>query len=304
MTSPARLARVHELAADPAAEGRAYYNEIDPFAAQWLRNLIERDLIANGDVDERSILDVRATDLVGYSQCHFFAGIGGWSYALRPSVGPTKLPSGPDRVLVSRFRSLDSGKAMPTNDTSGPLFTASSPSARLQLSLENRLRAKTGVNGSPEYALTWKLWDMPAGPPICALRASARHTGGNGYIGWPTPSVPNGGRSPKGGMSLTGQTIDGKKRQVDIPFVARALLKGWETPTSRDWKDSTAVSSINAVEAGYQMNLGRRAHLLGGRTGIGALNPEFVCWLMGFPAEWDGCADTVTRSSRKSPRDS
>ena len=87
MTAPDRLARVHSLAA-AVAEGRAYYNEIDPFAAQWLRNLIERGLIANGDVDERSIIDVRAADLVGYSQCHFFAGIGGWPHALRLAGWP------------------------------------------------------------------------------------------------------------------------------------------------------------------------------------------------------------------------
>lgn len=61
----------------------AYYNEIDPFAAQWLRNLIAAGHIAPGDVDERSILDVRPDDLRGYRQCHFFAGIGGWSLALR-----------------------------------------------------------------------------------------------------------------------------------------------------------------------------------------------------------------------------
>lgn len=61
----------------------AYYNEIDQFAAQWLRNLIAGGMIAPGDVDERSIVDVRAADLVGYGQCHFFAGIGVWSYAIR-----------------------------------------------------------------------------------------------------------------------------------------------------------------------------------------------------------------------------
>src|SRR6185369_15459542 len=61
----------------------AYYNEIDPYAAQWLRNLIAANLIAPGDVDERSIVDVRPAELAGYTQCHFFAGIGGWSYALR-----------------------------------------------------------------------------------------------------------------------------------------------------------------------------------------------------------------------------
>lgn len=61
----------------------AYYNEIDPYAAQWLRNLIAAGHIAPGDVDERSIVDVQPDDLKGYTQCHFFAGIGGWSYATR-----------------------------------------------------------------------------------------------------------------------------------------------------------------------------------------------------------------------------
>lgn len=61
----------------------AYYNEFNPEAAAQLRNLIKRGLIADGDVDERSIIDVRADDLIGYRQCHFFAGIGGWPLALR-----------------------------------------------------------------------------------------------------------------------------------------------------------------------------------------------------------------------------
>ena len=60
-----------------------YYNEIDAYAAQWLRNLIEAGHIAKGDVDTRSIVDVKPEDLKGYKQCHFFAGIGVWSYALR-----------------------------------------------------------------------------------------------------------------------------------------------------------------------------------------------------------------------------
>ncbi|NML34887.1 DNA cytosine methyltransferase [Paraburkholderia antibiotica] len=70
----------------------AYYNEIDPYAAQWLRNLIAKGHIAAGDVDERSIEDVRPDDLRGYTQCHFFAGIGVWSYALRLAGWPDDRP--------------------------------------------------------------------------------------------------------------------------------------------------------------------------------------------------------------------
>ena len=61
----------------------AYYNEIDEYAAQWLRNLIAAGHIASGDVDTRSITKVHPDDIKNYNQCHFFAGIGVWSYALR-----------------------------------------------------------------------------------------------------------------------------------------------------------------------------------------------------------------------------
>ena len=61
----------------------AYYNEIDPYAAAWLRNLIKDGHIADGVVDERSISDVKPEELFQFTQCHFFAGIGVWSHALR-----------------------------------------------------------------------------------------------------------------------------------------------------------------------------------------------------------------------------
>lgn len=60
-----------------------YYNEWDPQAAAWLRELIENKIIPEGVVDERSITEVQAKDLKGFTQCHFFAGIGGWPLALQ-----------------------------------------------------------------------------------------------------------------------------------------------------------------------------------------------------------------------------
>ncbi|MBU9579016.1 DNA cytosine methyltransferase [Ralstonia mannitolilytica] len=70
----------------------AYYNEIDAHAAAWLRNLIAAGHIAPGDVDERDIQDVHPSDLKPYTQCHFFAGIGVWSYALRRAGWPDDRP--------------------------------------------------------------------------------------------------------------------------------------------------------------------------------------------------------------------
>ena len=57
-----------------------------------LRELIKEGLIADGEVDDRSILDVKPSDLAGFVQCHFFAGIGGWSYALRLAEWPDDEP--------------------------------------------------------------------------------------------------------------------------------------------------------------------------------------------------------------------
>jgi len=70
----------------------AYYNEIDPYAAEWLRNLIAMGEIAPGIVDERSIEDVSPDDLREFTQCHFFAGIGVWSLSLRRAGWPDDRP--------------------------------------------------------------------------------------------------------------------------------------------------------------------------------------------------------------------
>jgi len=60
-----------------------YYNEYEPKTAAWLRELIKVGAIPDGHVDERSIAEVSPDDLRGFTQCHFFAGIGGWSLALQ-----------------------------------------------------------------------------------------------------------------------------------------------------------------------------------------------------------------------------
>lgn len=70
----------------------AYYNERDPYAAAWLRNLITAGEIPPGEVDERSIADVRSDDVVGFVQQHYFAGVGGWPLALQLAGWPDDWP--------------------------------------------------------------------------------------------------------------------------------------------------------------------------------------------------------------------
>lgn len=88
----------------------AYYNENDPFAAAWLRELINNGLIADGEVDERSIVDVQGSDLKGFTQCHYFAGIGGWSYALRLAGWPDDRPVWTGSCPCQPFSSAGKGR--------------------------------------------------------------------------------------------------------------------------------------------------------------------------------------------------
>lgn len=91
-----------------AERRRAYYNENDKKAAAWLRELIKAGLIADGEVDERSIELVSADDVRGFTQCHWFAGVGGWSYALRlagwPDIRPVWTGSTPCQKHSSAAR--------------------------------------------------------------------------------------------------------------------------------------------------------------------------------------------------------
>lgn len=217
---------------------------------------------------------------------------------------------------------------------------------------EARLKERLSKVGSTEFPLTWSQSVTPSGRPISRLAPSMRRTSDSGSIGWPTPCVPNGGRRPRGGaMSLTGQTPDGMKRQVDLHFVARHILTegggnahlpiqaresaSWPTPTSRDGKDGSYTPNVplngllgrmvwatpratDGEKGGPGMQFGRGtglplpAQAFGTTQNSasaqtekrGALNPEFVFWLMGFPAEWVSCALAAMQSFRRSQQKS
>ena len=100
----------------------AYYNEIEPYAAQWLRNLIGKGLIAHGEVDTRSIVDVQPDDLRGFDQCHFFAGIGGWSYAARLAGWPDDRPLWTGSAPCQPFSVAGKGKAQEDERHLWPVF--------------------------------------------------------------------------------------------------------------------------------------------------------------------------------------
>ena len=99
-----------------------YYNEFDPKSAAWLRDLIGSRLIPNGIVDERSIAEVNPGDLRGYRQCHFFAGIGGWSLALQLAGWPADRPVWTGSCPCQPFSAAGKGLAQADKRHLWPVF--------------------------------------------------------------------------------------------------------------------------------------------------------------------------------------
>lgn len=88
----------------------AYYNEFDKKKAEGLRELIKEEVIAPGDVDTRSIKEVSAEDVKGYTQCHWFAGVGVWSYALRLAGWDDETPVWTGSCPCQGFSTAGKGK--------------------------------------------------------------------------------------------------------------------------------------------------------------------------------------------------
>lgn len=144
----------------------------------------------------------------------------------------TILESGQEVARASLSHRQVKQMGLMTSGTCGQLSNISSASADLQLSLENKLRARTQILGSTLYKMTWKPWVTPSGRSRSRLRASVRRTSETDCTGWPTPTTPSGGQVPPQGTSLTGRTPDGKKVQVTLKDVAGAVVSGWPTPSS------------------------------------------------------------------------
>jgi len=226
-----------------------------------------------------------------------------------PSTSPDgKARSGQPRYPASPSPSPGEVSVKKMKDTFFLISQSSSPSAVLQSFLESKLLQRLDVNGSPEYVLKWKCWDIPSGPPICALRASGRRTSGKDCTGWPTPQNRMKGG---GGYSDPEKAIkrweSGRQKNLNE---AALMVVEWPTPDAqamnvgcdpekhqgrrdklkKKWGNSNGAGKhgeggqdllTQAVGVNPNSSLAETAS-----KGAFHLNHLFSLWLQGYPEAW------------------
>ena len=156
--------------------------------------------------------------------------------------GQTTGLSGREAAPVNRSARRASKAAPLTLGTSGPCGNASSASADLQRSLESRLQAQSGMDGSILFATTWSVKTTPSGRLYSRLQASARRTSEIDCGSWPTPVANDDNKSPEAhlAMKLRMGERDGTNSNrtaiTSLQVMAKTVMASWPTPCTRDAK--------------------------------------------------------------------
>lgn len=217
----------------------AYYNEVDPAAAAALRALIANKFIAPGDVDERSIEDVSPVDLVGYTQCHFFAGQGVWSYALRLAGWPDDRPVWTGSCPCQPFSPAGKGKGFDDERHLWPAFHWLIQQCRPDLVFGEQVAGKDGLGWLDLVSTDLEALDYACGAvpfPAAGIGAPhirerlywVAHANDAGLEGWRQPGRERSAEWLAGACGLAGWVADDKLQQRQVAATRDDEAGGWQ----------------------------------------------------------------------------
>ncbi len=264
-----------------------YYNEHDPKTAAWIRELIKGGHIAPGVVDERDIQNITATDLVGFTQCHFFAGIGGWSEALRLAGWSDERPVWTGSCPCQPFSSAGKQKGNDDERHLWPAFFELIRKCRPECVLGEQVASAIGHGWLDGISADLELEGYACGAVVLGAHSlGAPHVRQRLY--WVADSASErrkrlegsteqagralaeergavGGLVQPFGAGLEGHTRDGDNRGE--PRRLETLPHG-STATSSGWSDFYIVPCADGKSRRVESGLQPLAHGVSGRVGL------------------------------------
>lgn len=281
-----------------------YYNENNPDAAAWLRELIRADHIAPGFVDERSIVDVKADKLGQYTQCHFFAGIGGWPLALRLAGWPDERRAWTGSCPCQPFSQI--GKRQLDKDARNlwPALRGAIKIGKPTIVFGEQVASKDGRIWLSGIRTDLEAMGYEVGAADLCAAASPLRTCAKGFTGWPTASSRDWKDTP--GMATEGVNPDGTKRKRLDQLPRVAALTGWGTPRVANngghGNVSRSADGMSRLEDQVHGITTNQSNAVMGKPAAFLLNPRFSLWLQGYPAMWSYCGEQAMQSSHNSRR--
>lgn len=231
---------------------KAYYNEIDPKAASWLKELVKQGLIADGDVDDRSIWDVTPKEIEDYTQCHFFAGIGVWSYALRQAGWDDTRPVWTGSCPCQPFSSAGKGKGFDDERHLWPAFHHLIRECRPVVIFGEQVAGKAGESWFTSLQADLEAEDYAAGLtvfPACGIGAPHQRK----RLYWCAMENTSGAR-PRGFSGPPGE-----QGRDSLDRRAKSLRQeDRETGTNGSDTDGTANNMANPTSDGCKRGHKRR----------------------------------------------